>query len=393
MIKKFIYYCFLRCCLLFACCNAFSQTAIYKSDFVFDDFKSERLSGFIIMAEDAILFNASNQKVYSIDKKERRINWEIKGVKPEVIPYLYGSTFFYGVYENEVLRTAQFNLNTGEKIKDFPFESITAKPYFINDTMYAAVHFDGGQLIAYNLDENKLNWQQNIRFGAEIQPVYLKDKMIANAEDDNWFEIDYDGNFSKTKSKKHTYLDTVQVFIKNYKFLTHDSKEITSDFLKKNKLSNSDFQTKTNENNTFVLTENQLLILGNNKKKVLQLDLEKEFPTDDFYQDAYCDILAFDSESVWFNYQNHLLHYDFRNKKLLRKVDLTKWNPYQIVLEGRTIWLISKTDGQLYGLDFEPDQQTADKIQAIANYYKCTEPDLKKIEAMKAAQEKLKNKQ
>lgn len=124
----------------------------------------------------------------------------------------------------------------------------------------------------------------------------------------------------------------------------------------------------------------------------MQLNLEKEFPTDDFSTDVYSSILALQQESVWFNYQNRLLHYDFKNKKLLRKIDLTKWNPHQILLEKRTIWLISKNDGQLYGLDFEPDQQTADKIQAIANYYKCALPDPKMIEAAKASQRNYRNK-
>jgi hypothetical protein len=136
--------------------------------------------------------------------------------------------------KNEVLRAAQFDLKTGEKIKVFHFEPIVAQPYLLNNIMYTAVHFDGGKLMAFNLEENRLIWQQNIGFATEVQPVYLKDKIIANAEDDNWFEIGYDGNLLKTKSKKHTYLDAIKVFVREYKFLTHDGKEITAGFLKKN---------------------------------------------------------------------------------------------------------------------------------------------------------------
>lgn len=392
MSKKVNRFCFIRLCLFIVCSNVFSQAIIYKSDFAFDDFRPDGHSGSIIMAGENVLFNASNQKVYSIAKKDGKINWEIDTVtNSEIVPYPYNNTFFYGKHNNGVSRVVQFNLNTGEKIKDLPLTTLNTEPFFLNNIIYCTALADGGLLVAYNMDENKIVWQKNIGFGVDLQPIYLKEKIIANAEDDNWFEIGYDGNFLKTKSKKHIYLDTTQIFIKEYKFLTHDGKEITADFLKKNKLLISDYQTKTTDHHTFILTENQLLILGNNRKKVLQLHLEKEFPTDDFSTDSYRSILALQPESVWFCYQNFLIQYDFIKKKCLRKVDLKAWNPHQVLLENRTIWLISGNNGQLYGLDFEPDQKTADQIEAIANHYKCTEQNLKKIEAAKAAQEKLKN--
>lgn len=393
MFKKADSFYLLKWCLLLVCSNVFSQAIIYKSDFAFDDFRPDGHSGSIIMAGENVLFNASNQKVYSIAKKDGKINWEIDAVtNSEIVPYPYNNTFFYGKHNNGVSRVVQFNLNTGEKIKDLPLTTLNTEPFFLDNIMYCTALADGGLSVAYNMDENKIIWQKNIGFGVDVKPVYLKDRIIVNAEDDNWFEIGYDGNFLKAKSKKHIYLDTTQVFVKNYKFLTHDGKEITAGFLKKNKLSDSDYQSKSIENHTAILTESQLLILGNNRKKVLQLHLEKEFPTDDFSTDTYRSILAFQPESVWFCYQNFLIQYDFVNKKRLRKVDLTKWNPHQVLLENRTIWLLSGNNGQLYGLDFEPDQQTADKLQAIADHYKCTEPDAKKIEAAKMAQKKLKNK-
>lgn len=171
MLKNYYTFFFLEWCLLLVCFNAFSQTEIYKSDFAFDDFKPSSHAGSIIISGENILFNSSNQKMYSINKKEGKINWEIKGVKKAISPYLYNNTFFYAHFENEVLRTAQFDMNTGQKIKDLPFESITTMPSFLNDIMYATVHFDGGKLIAYNVDENKIMWEQNIGFAAEIQPV------------------------------------------------------------------------------------------------------------------------------------------------------------------------------------------------------------------------------
>lgn len=90
MIKNYDTFFLLKWSLLLICCNAFSQTEIYKSNFVFDDFKQGTQAEHIIMVEENILFRSSNQKVYSIDKKEG----EIKAVKSEITPYVCNNTFF-----------------------------------------------------------------------------------------------------------------------------------------------------------------------------------------------------------------------------------------------------------------------------------------------------------
>ena len=70
-------------------------------------------------------------------------------------------------------------------------------------------------------------------------------------------------------------------------------------------------------------------------------------------------IIKTDDKTVWFLHENHLVHYDFNKNKLLRDLDLNHWQPHQLILDNRTIWLISKNDGQLYALDFEPDESRA----------------------------------
>lgn len=197
-----------------------------------------------------------------------------------------------------------------------------------------------------------------------------------------------------------TVFSQTEIYKSDFRILDFNSAKLLDSLLvtdNNNLFSNSEKQAQINDKPTFTLTQKQLLIFANSKKKVLQLDLETEFPTDDFIPDAHTAILATTAESVWFCYQNSLVHYDFKNKKRLRKVNLSNWNPYQILLDNRTIWLISKNDGQLYGLDFEPDEKTAYTIKAKARMeferLRCPEPDLKKIEAAKAAQEKFKNKE
>lgn len=384
-------------CFLLIGINVLAQTEIYKTDFVFNDFQSKEIFGSLLVSGNKILFSASNYKIYAINKDQLKTIWETStGRKSNSAPDVYKETFFSSNYKDGKTAMSQYDLNTGEIIKKLPFESTNSKPHFENNMMYATVLYDGGKLVAYNLNENKIIWQKNIGFGADVEPVYLKDKMIAKTENNNWFEIDYNGNFLKTKSKSHTYIDSAKIDVKKYQFLTHDGKEIPREFLKKNKISDSEYQIKKSDKHTFLLSENQLLILGDNRKKILQLDMEVEFPTDNFAYDSYSTVIKTQPESVWFCYQNYLLHYNFKNKKLLRKVDLTKWNPYQIILENRTIWLISKNDGQLYGLDFEADQKTADCINVKAEMEREMRnpkpPDKKKIEAAKAAEEKYNNK-
>lgn len=122
--------------------------------------------------------------------------------------------------------------------------------------------------------------------------------------------------------------------------------------------------------------------------------MEKEFPTENFDQDAYSISVGFQPESFWFCYQNFLIHYDFEIKKRPRQVELTAWNPHQLVFNNR-IGLISKNYDQLYTLNFEPNQKNADFIKAKAEMEREQRnpkpPNPKKIEAAKAAEQDKRN--
>lgn len=376
--------------LFFVSFNSFSQSENYRTHIELNTIDSKELLGGLIISGENILFNASNDTLYSIQKESGKINWQTYiGKKSNKSPYIYQNTFFYECFENEQTNCYQFDLNTGKKIKKLSLESLHSKPYFVNQTMFVTALQDGGKMVAYDIKENEIIWQKNIGYGNDFQPIYQKDKIIANAGDDNWFEMDYKGNLLKTKSKIRNYIDTTEVFVDNYKFLTHDNKAITHKFLVKNNLSNAEIRVEKNQASTFILSEKQLLILGNNRKKVLQLDLEKLVSMDDFDPYASSWILETSAESIWFYYQFHLIHYDFKNNKVLRKVNLTKWNAHEVLLENKKIYLISKNDNQLYSLDFEPDQRTADMIEAKIKYYRCTVPDPKKIEAARIIKEGL----
>lgn len=373
-----------------------AQTQFYVSEIDFTQSELNNIKSSFVVSENNVILNAANYNLYSIRKQDGQINWQTYiGWKSNYPPYVYNQIIYYSSYENEKLSGTQFNLNNGEVIKKLLFESINTTPLIVNDLLYTTSLMDGGKLMAYNLKENTIRWQANIGHGVDAQPQYLKDRIIAKAEDDNWFEIDYQGNFLKTRSKMETYIDTNLVTVRKYLFLSHDQKEFKYDYLRKYKINTADYQTRITSHHTTILTDDQLLVFGNNKKLILQLELPTMLDGNTIYNNEYRSILNMDSKTIWILYHNNILHYDFRAKKLLKKIDVSKWNPHQLLIENRTIWLISKNDGQLYALDFEPDQKTADYISVKAEVERernnPKQPDKKKIEAAKAAEEKFKN--
>jgi hypothetical protein len=148
-------------CLLLVCLNAFSQTEIYKSDFVFIKNQAQELSDSPLVSGNKILFNADTYKIYAVNQDSLKPIWEMyidsKANRP---PYLYKNTFLYENYENETAKVAQYDLNTGVKIKRLPFESINPRPYFVNNIMYCTTLADGEKQMAYNLVESKIIWQK-----------------------------------------------------------------------------------------------------------------------------------------------------------------------------------------------------------------------------------------
>ena len=163
------------------------------------------------------------------------------------------------------------------------------------------------------------------------------------------------------ESKKSFEIDVTPYFVIEYEFLTHDGKEIAQEFLWDNQLTRHYSIKKTN-NQTFVLSNNRLMILGNNRKVKLLADLSSVLSKEFEERESLEKILQVDDKTLWLINQNQLVHYDFKKEKILRIINLDALRPHQLILDNRTIWLISKNDGQLYALDFEPDAAIARKI-------------------------------
>ena len=370
-------------CLIFLVNNAFSQTQLYKSSFPDFNITDQKLYASLVMAENTIVFNASDFKLYGIDKTSYKTNWEIntgiKSIKPAI---LYKDTFFFRNSQSEETRVEQYDLKTGKLLKHFPFESIATKPHFIGNVMYFTGWraFDGGKMMAYDLEKNILLWEEYLGDGREIdfQPVYLDSKIIVSAHEGNWYDLDYNGKILDLQTEEYTHNRDGKIFVKKYLFLTHDGKKITEDFLDNQEISKP-YTTKITKKHTIILSKTDLSVFGNNEKLKLKLKLQSIVPSkmseeeeekllaimrsgSPYVANEHIDlgqIIKTDDKTVWFLHENHLVHYDFNKNKLLRDLDLNHWQPHQLILDNRTIWLISKNDGQLYALDLESDTARA----------------------------------
>ena len=62
-----------------------------------------------------------------------------------------------------------------------------------------------------------------------------------------------------------------------------------------------------------------------------------------------------------------------------------------MVVEDTQLWLISKNDGQLVGLELDPKKVTMIEAKAkkLSEINKCNTTDVKKIQTVKKAQDKL----
>jgi hypothetical protein len=198
-----------------------------------------------------------------------------------------------------------------------------------------------------------------VAHGVSNQPVYLKDKIIANAEEQNWFELDYNNKLLGTCDNPAGFVNDITC-VKNYMFLSHDGKEISEKLL--NTYFNDAWSVEKyfTKDNTFIMDSELLLILGKKvkvKQKINLNDISIEAAETDDYESTeivysnYFDILKADEKNLWFISNNVVIQYDLKAEKAVKTYNVTQWNPHRAVLDGNKLWLINGTDFQLYGLE------------------------------------------
>lgn len=306
------------------------------------------------MDSSQVYFNANDYNIYAYDMKTGLLKWsKYLANKTNNAPIPYQSSLFVSMLRSEYNnKCVQLNSKNGETIQTLTFESINTKPVFKENIMYCS-GIDvkiGGAIMAYDLKKNNVIWEKFIAHGVDKQPYFLKDKIIANAEGDNWFEIDYNGKLLDTtcKQKSNLFVENIKC-VRNFKYLSHNQKQLSNTYFDNDEL----LKLKYTQDKTIVLGNNKMLIINNKNKIEREVKLEEIIPLPQNQENNYFEILKVEENTAWLFYLNTVVIYDFKNRILVKTYDLSKWNAHQVNMEENNLWLISRNDGELYGLKLE----------------------------------------
>lgn len=378
-----------------------AQTVVFKSDIPISNYQSDNITSSFTIDESQLYFNGSNYTLYVFDKNNTNLKFEkplrYKSNNP---PYIFNDKILVGAYVGDSRKTLLLNKTTGLTEQTLNLSPSITIPFQNNNILYGTfIGYDGGEISAYDLKNNKVLWSKFISHGVNIQPLYRNNYITLSIGDDNWTNVNYDGTVKDTLCDDKIYLDTEEAFcVRNYNYLTHDNFELTRDILENKFKFNLGFdgsqvKYKTNKLNTALLNDRMLILFKDRKKLKTKLDLQESITLPDEGENDYLEILELKENAVWFFYENVVVHYDFNQNKTIKTYDVSKWNPHQLKLDKNNLWLISKNDGQLYGLQLEETKESLDRKTVISKKEKeleWTKPDPKRVEAEKAAKEKLK---
>ncbi len=338
--------------LLFAVICGNGQKEFFRSKQIFTPGQLVDFYSSVTIHGDLLLFNANDYYLYAYNKNDGSLKWSCKTGYKTNIPVSVLDNFVYaGIFSDKIERTGQIDIRNGSLNKMLPFGPMATKPLLKNGILYTTATYNFGCIIAYDLNKDTVSWSRFIAHGLSRQPFYLKNKIMANAEDNNWVELGYDGALLDTNCavKADIYVHDIPC-IKVFSALSHDGMEI------KGKLAGEIFGTDhngepdiiTTEDLTFILSNYKLTILSDKLKKKQQINISSI--AGDLSENDDARLLTDDKENTWLMYGDRLLQYNHNTKKLVWETDLKAWQPKQVLIDGEQIWLVSGNDGLLYGL-------------------------------------------
>ena len=338
--------------IFFCALTCTAQKVFFKSS---QSYSQEEFGDFytaITLNNNQIFFNAPDFRLYAYDKISGSLKWTYK------LNYKSNTPCFF--VENHILvngdiQVVVLDTATGKLAKKFPFKSLLTAPFIKNDILYGTGIYEGGSLYAYDLKKDSILWARFLAHGVSIKPYYFEDKIVANAEGNNWIELAYSG------ALKDTSCDTKEVFfpsdlpcVKKFGALTHDGKEVSG------KLEDKIRSCEENQpyvlfknNHTIILSNGRLYVLGNKLKKKLEIQLTSLSDSIDFNDWGLQKILKADNEILWLLYSEKLIIYNYQKKSLVKIINLEDWEPHQAIFDENRLWLISRKDGLLYGLTID----------------------------------------
>lgn len=332
--------------------TAFSQKEFFRSQQVFTKEQMSNFYSSITIHDQLVIFNANDYQLYAYNKKDGSLKWSVETNYKSTIPvFIMDSIIYGGISKKEIHQAAQFSLATGKLIKALSFGPLATKPFIKNGVLYGTAIYNFGCFVAYNLQRDTVTWSRFIAHGFSRQPYYFKNKIMANAEANNWVSLSYDGVLLDTTCavKAALFIEDIPC-VKKFTAITHDGLEI------KGKLSDNIFGTNFYDLPEIITTGNFTVVLNGDKLSIIskKLKMKQQFEVssllDDLADDFNTKLLKADDEHIWLLHNAHMLKYNHKTKKLVRSTDITAWQPNSVLLDEENIWLISGKDGLLYGL-------------------------------------------
>lgn len=302
--------------------------------------------------DSLVLLNANDYNLYAYDRHTGRQKWTYPlKWKSDLPPYFCGNFIWATNGKNQVLKIEP---SSGKVVKTLEVSSVETQPFVKNDILYFTGIYDGGCLIAYDLKSDSILWKRFLAHGYSRTPYYLQDKIIANAEGDQWIELNYDGSLKVSGCDNGFEEDVFPSELpcaRQFIALDHSGIEINGKLAAKLGLSSyAEPEIKVSSKYTFIVHEDRVYKLGKNQKRQSTIQLNTLAAEIESGNDVPVKILHADDENISLFYNMNYVLYSHRDKKLLKVINLSEWEPHQVLLDDTQLWLISRKDGQLYGL-------------------------------------------
>lgn len=343
----------------FTAISSFSQKEFFRSKQTFSASQLGNFYSSVTVAGDLLLFIANDYKLYAYDNNSGGQKWVTSlEYKTRAQCFAADGIIYAPYYSEKQESTAMFDAATGKFIKQLPFGPLQTKPVIKDGVLYGTAIYEAGCLFGYDTKADSVLWWRFIAHGLSTQPYFFDKYILANAEANNWFRINYKGQLTDTtcKGKADMFVQDIPC-IKKFGALTHDGLELDAAFSKK--IFENDEEAIRTENilkttqHSFILHGDKLAVVGNKRKIAKLVDLTT-LVEDSISENiaGISQLLAANEEAVTFAYLNQLMVYNFKQGKMEKQFDLTAWDPYQLLLDKDKLWMISRKDGLLYGLTF-----------------------------------------
>ncbi len=342
--------------LFFAVTKCFSQKQFFRSSQIISELQLSNFYSSLIVDKELILFSANDYKLYAYNKFTGEQKWVTNiSYKTKVQSFVKDSIIFSPYSENRNSSTVLLSRKTGKLIKELPIGPLLTKPIIRNNILFGTAIIDGGRLFAYDLLGDSLLWATFLAHGVSTQPYFFSNYIEANAEANNWFKINYNGQLMDTTCKEKADIFVTDIpCIKRFGALTHDKFELDAKFSVNNFDHDEDAiapeKIITTNKNSFILHNGKLLILGDKRKIIKRIALALLVADSLVEKDwGLNQLIGANDKLVTLVYKDQLIVYNYKLGKAEKIIDFSTWQPYHMLFDEGKVWLISRNDGLLYG--------------------------------------------